>query len=181
MEAIRTLQDEHNGVLYVLDQLDRAAGAAERGKPVPADVFADIQEFFTVFVDRCHHGKEETAVFPRLSAPAAALVRQLEAEHERGRDLAAAYRDAARSYMPGDAASGLRLATAAHDYAAFLRTHIDLENRELFPIIEQQLARDDQAVAEAFERIEIEKIGPGTHERLHDMIGGLAARITAWL
>jgi hypothetical protein len=28
--------------------------------PVPVDVFRDIQEFFDVFEDRCHHAKEES-------------------------------------------------------------------------------------------------------------------------
>ncbi|MBI4493845.1 MAG: hemerythrin domain-containing protein [Chloroflexi bacterium] len=181
MQATDTLRNEHLGVLTVLDHLDRAAAAAERGARVPTDVFADIQEFFSVFVDRCHHGKEELEVFPRLIPRGpAGLVQRLEADHTRGRQLAAAYASAARAYDPGQVEAGRRLAAAARDYAAFLREHIALETEELFPAMESALAPDDRALSEAFERLEVERIGPGTHERLHGMIDGLGPRIDPW-
>ena len=79
MKTIETLRDEHNGVLFVLEQLERAVAAAERGASVPKDVFADVQEFFAIFVDKCHHGKEEAELFPRLTAaPGRVLVERLE-------------------------------------------------------------------------------------------------------
>ena len=180
MKTIDTLEDEHNGVLFVLDQLERAVSAAEGGAAVPADVFADVQEFFAVFVDRCHHGKEEAELFPRLtSEPARALVDALEAEHVVGRRLAGAYAEAARAYRPGDVDTGRRLAFAAREYSAFLRAHIDLETRELFPATEA-LADQDDELYDAFERVEVERIGPGVHERLHGMIEALPARIDPW-
>jgi hemerythrin-like domain-containing protein len=182
MQAVAELQAEHEGVLTVLNQLDRAAAAAERGSPIPLDVFTDIQEFFSVFVDRCHHGKEEAAVFPRLEpGENAALIHQLEAEHQRGRELAAAYTAATRSYRPDDTSSGQHLAAAARAYALFLREHIDEEARELFPVIETTLAADDKEMVTAFARIEEEQIGPGTHERLHSMIDQLPERIDPYV
>jgi hemerythrin-like domain-containing protein len=181
MKTIDTLREEHDGVLFVLDQLERAVAAAERGAPVPTDVFGDIREFFAIFVDRCHHGKEEAELFPRLEGgPAEGVVKRLEAEHVTGRMLAAGFAEAAKAYRPGDVTSGGRLANAARAYATFLRQHIDLETSELFPATEA-LAAEDAALVEAFERIEEEKIGPGTHERLHEMIEGLPARIDPWL
>lgn len=180
MKTIDTLRDEHNGVLFVLEQLERAVSAAERGSPVPKDVFADVQEFFAVFVDRCHHGKEETELFPRLTAaPGRALVERLEADHATGRELAGAYATAVQAYRPGLTESGAHLAAAAREYAAFLRTHIVLETDELFRAVEA-LVEQDQEVFDAFERVEEDRIGPGTHERLHAMIGGLGGRIDPW-
>lgn len=178
MEAVKVLQAEHDGVLAVLAQLERAVSAAERGAPVPPGIFSDVQEFFAVFVDRCHHSKEEVAVFPRLEGGARArLIQELEAGHTRGRQLATAYAAAARAYSPGDAASGQQLAAAARAYAVFLREHIDEEAHELFPVMEESLAADDAAMVAEFERIEEERIGPGTHERLHRMIDNLPPRI----
>jgi hemerythrin-like domain-containing protein len=175
-----TLRDEHNGVLVVLDHLDRAVGAAERGVPVPADIFADIQEFFAVFVDRCHHAKEEQVLFPALGTEGAALQHELEQQHVRGRRLAGAYASAVAGFRPGDRVSTEPVATSARRYTEFLRDHIDLETGELFPLIEHNLsAGEDGNVIQAFERIEEEQIGPGTHERLHGMIAGLGPRIDA--
>ena len=178
MEATAVLGVEHMGVLTVLEQLECAATAAARGAPIPPAVFADIQEFFAIFVDRCHHGKEEAEIFPRLTAAgSAALVTRLEADHTTGRALAAAYADAVRGYQPGDAASGARVDGAASAYATHLRAHIDRETGELFPAMERALADDDERLVEAFERLETDRIGAGTHERLHGMIEGLAGRI----
>lgn len=178
MRTVDTLRAEHDGVLTVLAQLDRAIAAAERGVPVPRTVFADIQEFFVTFVSDCHHGKEEAVIFPRLERGATGgLMARLDREHGEGYDLAAHYIAAVRAYSPGDAITGGRLAGAARDYGAFLRRHIDLEERELFPAIEASLAGLDDELVSAFDRIEAEEIGIGTHERLHGMIDGLAGRI----
>jgi hemerythrin-like domain-containing protein len=178
MQTTDILQAEHVGVLVVLEQLERAGDAAGCGIEVPRDVFRDVQEFFEVFVDRCHHSKEEVELFPKLEAHGSGtLATRLEAEHAIGRGFAAAYSEAVDAYTPGDVATGAALARAARRYAEFLREHIELETRELFPVIESKLGLADDALVEAFERIETDRIGAGTHERLHGMIEGLAARI----
>ncbi len=179
METTKTLQAEHNAVLHVLDQLEHAAEAAAGGQPVPANVFADIEEFFRVFVDRCHHGKEELVLFPKLMQTG--LPAALEMQHEEGRQLAKAYALAAERYVAGSRASAVALQRAAADYEALLRSHIDMENAGLLPAIERDLSAQDQELADAFEQIETERIGAGTHERLHHMIETLAGRISPFL
>lgn len=178
METTDTLEAEHAGVLVVLDQLDRAVSAAEHGAPVPLGVFTDIGEFFAVFVDRCHHAKEEAVLFPRLrTLGAAGIAQRLEEQHQTGRYLAGEYAAAVCTYAAGDTAAGRHVAEAARAYAGFLRAHIDLETQELLPAVRKTLAAEDKDLALGFERIEEEQIGPGTHERLHHMIEGLAERI----
>jgi hemerythrin-like domain-containing protein/GNAT superfamily N-acetyltransferase len=178
MEATTTLRTEHNAVLYVLDQLDQAAAAAAAGQAVPREVFSDIEEVFRVFVDRCHHAKEETVLFPLLASTG--LPQTLEAEHAQGRQLAQAYAGMVALYAPGDSTSGTALQRAAAGYAAMLRGHIARETAELLPAIERELAAQDEALVEAFEQIETERIGAGTHERLHGMIETLAGRISPY-
>ncbi len=178
--TVQTLQDEHNGVLTVLEQLDRAVAAAEGDIAVPPAIFADIQEFFKTFVDRCHHSKEERVLFPALGDSGAGLQRRLEEQHATGCSLAGTYAQSVAAYSANEGDAVRRLADAARAYAAFLREHIDLETRELLPLVERTLSpASDESVTEAFERIEVEEIGEGTHERLHGMIGGLASRIDA--
>ncbi|HLZ71786.1 MAG TPA: hemerythrin domain-containing protein [Dehalococcoidia bacterium] len=180
MRTIETLREEHEAVLAVLDQLDRAVARAMDGVPVPPSVFADLGEFFTVFVDRCHHAKEEDAIFPRLGKAGAAIVAQLEADHASGRRLAAELIEAAAAWAPGNAGAAERLRVAAREYGAFLRAHIARETDELFPLLERQLdSAADAELVEQFERIETERLGAGTHERLHALIGALGPRIAA--
>ncbi|MGA7671969.1 MAG: hemerythrin domain-containing protein [Nitrolancea sp.] len=182
MQSTQILKQEHDAVLVVLDQLAKAVAAAEGGAPVPADIFRDIQEFFTVFVDQCHHGKEEAAVFNELgSGTGRQVTRSLTDEHAQGRKLAAHYSSAVASYEPGDVQSAHRLADAANAYDVMLRQHIDEENTELFPLMEQSLAMRDADITAEFDRIEMEELGEGTHERLHAMIDTLPARIAPWV
>lgn len=183
MQSTEILRTEHNAVLAVLEQLDRATALATSGIPVPRDIFEDILEFFVVFVDHCHNGKEEAAVFGQIDwdARGKRLVSQLIAEHEVSRRLAAAYSDAVAAYMPGDRASALALANAVGAYGAALRQHITEEDEELLPSMEQTFAHDeDTRVAHEFDRIELEEIGEGVHERLHGMIDSLPSRIGRW-
>jgi hemerythrin-like domain-containing protein len=183
MQAIATLRTEHDAVLHVLDHAERAAAAAERGAPVPADIFADIREFFAVFVAGCHHSKEEAAVFPRLAVVGAdsGLIRQLETEHDAGRWLARDFANAVDAYQPGVAASGADVARATRAYAAMLRRHIEDENAILFAAMERTLGTADADITAEFDRIELEQVGDGEHERLHAMIDTLEARIAPWL
>jgi len=141
MQTTDTLRAEHEGVLLVLDQLERAVATAERGAAVPTDIFRDIQEFFVVFADRCHHSKEEPELFPRLKAHSSrAIAERLEQDHTVGRRLAAASGQAVDAYTACQTESGAKLAAAARGYASFLREHIDLETREVLPAVEGPLA-----------------------------------------
>lgn len=183
MRSTEILREEHDAVLAVLTQLDNAIEAAERGRPVPKDIFADIEEFFTVFVDQCHHGKEETAVFDKLGTTDESqhVATSLTQEHESGRELSAQYRAAVSAYVPGVAESAHGLARAARAYEEMLRQHIEEENTELFPLMEQSLSDQDTQITSEFDRIELEEIGEGTHERLHHMIDSLPDRIAPWV
>ncbi len=181
METAYTLMNEHMGILAVLDEAQRAASAAAKSAPVPVDIFTDIREFFAIFVDRCHHGKEEDELFPRLvQMGEGSLADELLREHGEGRALAAAFAATVDAYVPGESETGIALQHALESYSSFLREHISTETSQLFPLLEMRLASADEEIIQAFERIEVEKIGAGTHERLHHMIEGLPGRIAAF-
>ena len=115
MKSIDTLRHEHDAVLLVLDHLEPALQAAEQGVPVPLDIFTDVGEFFTIFIDQCHSSKEESAVFARIppSIEGTMMVQQLENEHATGKSLSAAYLAAVAANRPGDAATGKDVARTA--------------------------------------------------------------------
>ena len=180
MKALELLQGEHAAALEVLDQLDLAATAVAARVTIPAPVFSDMQEFFEVFIERCHHTKEEAVLFPALDGnDEVLLIQRLRADHVRGHQLAGRYAMAVHAYRPGDAATGRQLAESARSYSAFLRQHIALETAELFPAVERVLRDSDDQLVEAFERVERDEIGEGVHERLHAMIAQLSQRLSA--
>ncbi len=110
MEPIEELKNEHRGVETMLRIIEAVSKRYADGHEVDNRDFDAILEFLTVFVDRCHHGKEEDFLFPALEAagvprdqgPIGVLLH----EHEQGRQLVAQLRDAAETFMSGDKAAG---------------------------------------------------------------------------
>jgi hemerythrin-like domain-containing protein len=55
MAAIKQLRDEHEGILTMLEIIDRMVEQPQ----LAVERFEQALEFLKVFADRCHHGKEE--------------------------------------------------------------------------------------------------------------------------
>jgi hemerythrin-like domain-containing protein len=173
--AKEILRLEHEAIVKMLDVTEKAAGRLERDEAVRPEVLANLQEFFRLFVDQCHHGKEEELLFPLLEqkgmprggGPIGVMLH----EHEEGRALIREMRDAAEATKSGAAGAGSRWAGAARGYVGLLRHHIEKENNVLFVMAERLLTPAEQEqLAKDFEKLEIDKMGAGTHERLHTMI-----------
>lgn len=179
MKPTDMLKEEHHGVKLALRVLGQLAGriADNPGGDNAACTgdFARLIEFCRVFVDKCHHAKEEEVLFPALLE--AGLPREggpvqvMLAEHVEGRRLVAEMDDALTRYRSGVTDAVPALTKAATDYAKLLNDHIAKEDDVLYPIADARIDADAQAgMVEAFERIEEERIGLGTHERFHEML-----------
>ena len=170
--ATTHLRQEHDTILRMLEATEEVARRLRLEASVPADTLQGFLEFFQVFADRCHHGKEEGLLFPRLEqkglARSGGPIGVLREEHEQGRGLLSEMAASAADYRQGREAAGPRWAEAALRYAVLLRQHIHKENTVLFWVAENLLSQAEQEeLAAAFEQWEQEKIGAGTHERLH--------------
>ncbi len=178
--ATSLLRKEHDAILRMLDVTEELVRQLERGEDVEPETLSELLEFFRVFADRCHHGKEEELLFPMLERKGlpnpGGPTGVMRAEHEQARALIKAMEEAGENYGKGMAGAGARWAEAARGYAMLLHEHIDKENNVLFKMAENLLTEAEQLeLARAFEKLEEEKIGVGTHERLHSLIERLAA------
>jgi hemerythrin-like domain-containing protein len=179
-----TLREEHDAILRMLDAAESAARRLQRGEAIRFELLEGMSEFFGLFLDKCHHGKEEEILFPALKqkgmpvdgGPIGVMLR----EHDQGRELAARMRELAAAYKAGDQAAGAAWAESLKAYASLLREHILKENGVLFPMAENMLsAEEENALAERFERLEEEKMGRGTHERLHARMAEIIKEVSA--
>jgi len=57
---------EHEAVLKVLDILGIICDESSELPQMPLAHIEYIIDFFSIFVDKCHHGKEEDILFPEL-------------------------------------------------------------------------------------------------------------------
>ncbi|HXI02820.1 MAG TPA: hemerythrin domain-containing protein [Candidatus Saccharimonadales bacterium] len=182
MIATQTLRHEHEAILKMLDAAEEVSRRLRERQAVEPDVLDGLLEFFREFADRCHHGKEEEALFPlleergvpRTGGPIGVMLQ----EHDQGRALIAEMVEAASAYRRSEADAGARWAGAAAGYAQLLRGHIEKENNILFVMAERLLSPNEQkSLADRFEAIERDKMGEGTHQRLHAKMEELASTI----
>jgi len=175
MEAIEELGKEHRAIGLMLRVLEAVSARIQRGERVAITDLDAMVEFLSVFADQCHHGKEEDFLFPALET--AGIPRQggpigvMLDEHAQGRALIARLREAIGGIESGKAAASAEFASAAGDYVALLRRHIDKGNNVLFAMAEARLSPiQDGELCQAFEKLELDRIGPGKHEEFHALL-----------
>lgn len=181
MKPTDVLSNEHRVIEQVLNCLERMVCTAGASGILDGESAVQAVEFFRMFADKCHHGKEEARLFPLMEArgfsrdngPTGVML----AEHEMGRHhvggMAAEIENAAR----GDAEALHRFSQHAESYIALLREHIQKEDHCLFSMANQVLTPEDQSRLQAeFERVETEEMGEGTHEKYLGIANALADR-----
>jgi hemerythrin-like domain-containing protein len=170
---------EHDAVKLTLKVLDKICQQIEISeKPGNLQDVDHLLEFFTVFVDKCHHGKEEELLFPALEqvgvgrdrGPIGVMLR----EHQLGREYVQKMKAAFSQFNTGAAPAAAEFTRSAREYISLLNQHIDKENNVLFPLAEKQLSEAKLSeLLKGFEMIEAKKIGVGKHEEFHKMIDHL--------
>lgn len=180
--ATAVLRSEHDAILQMLEATEEAVRLLYRGEGVDPETLAGLLEFFRLFADRCHHGKEEDLLFPALEKKglprAGGPIGVMLDEHEQGRSLLRELGEAGQAYAQGASEAGRRWAEAARAYVTLLRQHIHKENNVLFLVAENLLSdAEQQQLARAFEKVEEERMGAGTHERLHALMDRLATQL----
>ncbi len=180
MKATQELVTEHNAVLVALQILEKVEAAIGAGQDQASEHLEQLVEFFREFVDRCHHGKEEDVLFPELErrgirrdgGPVGVMLM----EHELGRGHVKGLADGLARLRAGDAGAVAAIRQHGSAYRDLLRGHIHKENNVLFPMADRFVPADAADVmAEQFEAIERERIGPGKHEAFHEMLHALKA------
>ncbi len=185
MKPTDELKTDHRAIERMLRVLELAAQRLTAGKDVPTSLFSDALDFLRNFADKCHHGKEETHLFPTMER--AGVPRQggpigvMLIEHDQGRALIASMADATARLEKGDLAARQPLAEAARGYVELLRNHIYKEDNILFSMADSVLSPNDQAGLEkAFADVEQTVMGPGVHERYHAMLDEMESTAARW-
>ncbi len=181
MKPSDILKSEHRVIEQVLDCLEKMVEQVEGGGAVDAASVAQAVDFIHNFVDRCHHGKEESHFFPALEAkgysrdcgPTGVMLR----EHELGRQHVGQMNDALAGAQSGDAAARERFIEHARAFISLLREHIHKEDHCLFGMADQAFSPgDQQQLLDAFTHVETEHMGTGTHEKYLRIADELAER-----
>ena len=163
----------------MLDIMDAMAGCARADTPPDASDLAQTIEFLHVFVDQCHHTKEEELLFPAIRAAKMTSTEKtivtLLADHAQGREAVARITEATQRLAEGDESASAELADAMSGYTRLLHTHIRREEKDCFGAADRELptAVQDELVV-GYERIERDVVGEGVHEGFHALLDRLS-------
>jgi hemerythrin-like domain-containing protein len=175
------LSDEHRVIEVVLTCLDKITEEANATGKLDEASASQVIDVIRTFADKCHHGKEENHLFatlvnkgmPREGGP----VGQMLLEHEQGREYVEGMTRSVSGAAAGDPAALQQFSQNARGYTQLLRAHIMKEDRMLFPMADQILNDEEQKLLmRAFESVESDHMGEGTHNRYLNIVGALAKK-----
>ena len=156
MDAFQALMEEHGIILKAIDILEQSTK-----KELPEDFYLRLLEIIRNFADKCHHGKEEIALFPLIKQkdPSQSQnVAILLQEHDMGRKMIAAL---SQAVAQNDTSGKIR---NAQDYSELLTEHIHKENILFLSWFKMMSSTDKERLYAEFEEIEERVIGKGKHE-----------------
>ena len=165
----KVLEEEHHFIQKVVGAMAVLAETLEAGKEVEEKTLHDIVEFMRTFADKCHHGKEETHLFPALEKKGVPMrgcpLGILIAEHQKGRDLVKQLAEATDSYANGTTSAREALLKSLHGLTKIYPNHIWKEEYLAFPMADKILSSEEQR--ELYEKFEIveKEIGLDVHQR----------------
>jgi hemerythrin-like domain-containing protein len=173
MTPTEILMAEHRTIARVLATTASLADQLELDQPLDPVIFKDVIDFFRIYADQSHHGKEEGSLFPLMKkrrihmkgGPTEILI----AEHEKSRDLIASLTEAADDFELGDPTAQEDLITCLRGIVHLYPGHMWKEDYLLFPLINKAFSQEDQyRLTQDFEKID-QEIGLGTLRRLEQI------------
>lgn len=177
MDPLKILEEEHRIIEKNIAVLESISERILSGEEPPVEDLEKTIDFIKTFADKCHHGKEENKLFPKMESRGVPRfegpIGVMLFEHEVGRRYVKSMVEALSSIKSGSKKGYLEFRSHALGYAQLLREHISKEDNILYPIARQVLkSRDFEELKEEFEKVE-EELGLGVHEKYVKLVGEL--------
>ncbi|MEM2058502.1 MAG: hemerythrin domain-containing protein [Thermoproteota archaeon] len=171
-DPLEKLEEEHRVIEKVIGALKHMVEAMKRDVNPPVEDLRKSVDFLRTFADKCHHSKEEEVLFrvleergvPRSGGPIGVMLQ----EHEQGRSLIKEMLRAVEAIEKGNEHGYIVFSEKASSYIELLEDHISKEDNVLYPIGRNILGKKEmENLSEDFEKIEVEKVGTGVHEKYY--------------
>lgn len=173
MPPTEVLEKEHTIIRKMAAETRKTAESLKESEAIDVNRLRKLHDFFVNFADRCHHGKEEDALFPVLREAAVdpTVIDLLMKQHEEGRILLAGVKREIDAYEADPASADVgALSRYLLEYGRLMPRHIDTENKYLWPKARAVLDKEQKdKLTAAFYRIETVELGAGFHEKYHAM------------
>lgn len=167
---------EHREIERMLSIMDAMRLHALKGEPIPTADLTGVLDFIGVFIDACHHHKEEQMLFPAMEQAGVEgegePIGPMLTDHEAARKHATRLNQALAIskgdvFMVDD--DDIRVMLA---YTKLLHEHINTEDTKIFSLAERVLSDEvKDRLGKQFVEYERDVLGKGRHERFESMLG----------
>lgn len=177
-KATESLEREHESIQKAVAVMSRIIEQLELKHSVEADLLQDLIQFMRVFGNQCHHGKEESYLFPLLEqrgVPATGCpLAVLKSEHVKGRQMMGELASASAAYIADRESGRLGLIGALQSLVTLYPAHIWKEDYLLFPMATKVLSGEDDELL--LQQFAVAESGLGSHA--HGTYEALAEAMT---
>ena len=156
MKPIGPLMTEHRLIERMVRLLDKELQNMKQASGVKTDVISIGTDFFRIYADRTHHGKEEDILFrelskKRLSAEEKQMMERLIQEHIWARQAVTKLCAANSRYIQGDREALNVMVYELEKIVKFYPLHIEKEDKHFFiPVMAYFSEAEQQAMLEEF-------------------------------
>ena len=144
-DIIQQLKQDHLNAARLLDLLEVQIGTLHDGETPDYLLMLNVMHYMTHYPDLFHHPKEDL-VFKKLKqrdASARPIVDNLVEEHKALAGKGARFLECLYTVVSELMVSRETLESQGRDYIAFLRSHMDKEEDEIFPLAAKVLREKD--------------------------------------
>jgi hemerythrin-like domain-containing protein len=172
MKPIGPLMIEHRLIEQMAELLSDQAGKIESEGKADVKFLLDAVDFFRVYADKVHHGKEEHILFSdlqkkELSKEHRDMLNQLLNEHAIGRAKVMSLAEATKQYANGNRQALKDIAAIISTLSQLYITHIEKEDRHFFiPVLEYFGEEEQTAMLQKM--LEFDKTVD--HQKYRDMV-----------
>lgn len=153
MKALDIIRDEHRALAAVLRAVKVVIADIAAGRSQPDfRLLSACVDYIVRLPEDCHHPKEDLVLFPavrRVCAEAVPILDELEHQHHRGRDHIQTLALALIHYQAVGATAAADFCRIADTYVEFHWNHIEIEERQLLPLLAARLEASDWAGIDA--------------------------------
>lgn len=144
---LEKLMRDHRNLERVLDVLSTQLDRFFAGEESDFDLKIELMEYIETFADQGHHPLEDLIYRTALDrvGEKRELLERLSQQHQSLVQLTRQFRRSLENILQDGMMTRAELETQGREYIALQRQHIDLEESEAFPLLEEALSEEDWA------------------------------------
>jgi hemerythrin-like domain-containing protein len=150
MKPIALLMIEHRLIERMVALLKNEGERIRHGCKANHGLLLRAVDFYRMYADKCHHGKEEDILFRQLekkdmSPEHKNLMEELLSEHVQGRKIVSRLADAADKISKGDLFSSQEALACLQELVALYTAHISKEDHKFFLPVMAYFSKNEQS------------------------------------